>query len=394
MKRLAPFALVVLALAIAACSVGEPKPPTYLSDHGATFNANVHSSIDGPMQYWFAYGAPGQQSTETPRRTLTIGDRDPHPVSEPVAGLTAATTYDWQICVADQGEDPPRSICSKIQSVTTAPAGGVSGIAFTSRRDGNDEIYVMGTNGSNQTNLTNAPASADIEPAWSPDGKRIAFASDRDGNTEIYVMDADGGNQTRLTNNTSSDDNPVWSPDGSRIAFTAFRGGNYEIYVMDTAGGNQTNLSHRTPSDLNPTWSPDGSRIAFSSDSDSPMQFNVWLMDAAGGNQTNLTNFETVGNFDVAWSPRGDRIAYNVPRNVISIGAGGGDFLLHTDNGLFVTSARPTWSPDGGVIAFERKESNRALEIAVVPAGVPSAAQTNITSNDVQDYDPAWSPRP
>ncbi len=40
----------------------------------------------------------------------------------------------------------------------------------------------------------------------------IAFVSDRDGNGEIYVMDADGSNQTRLTNNPATDWTTSWSP--------------------------------------------------------------------------------------------------------------------------------------------------------------------------------------
>ena len=40
----------------------------------------------------------------------------------------------------------------------------------------------------------------DDSPAWSPDGKGIAFASDRDGNWEIYLMNTDGSNPQRLTN--------------------------------------------------------------------------------------------------------------------------------------------------------------------------------------------------
>lgn len=36
-------------------------------------------------------------------------------------------------------------------------------------------------------------------PAWSPDGSRIAFTSYRDGNAEIYVMKSDGTEQIRLT---------------------------------------------------------------------------------------------------------------------------------------------------------------------------------------------------
>ena len=40
----------------------------------------------------------------------------------------------------------------------------------------------------------------------------IAFTSDRDGNNEIYVMDADGSGLTRLTDDPAVDKDPVWSP--------------------------------------------------------------------------------------------------------------------------------------------------------------------------------------
>ncbi len=41
---------------------------------------------------------------------------------------------------------------------------------------------------------------------------RIAFISGRDGNAEIYVMNSDGSQQTRLTNNPASDGSPTWQP--------------------------------------------------------------------------------------------------------------------------------------------------------------------------------------
>jgi dipeptidyl aminopeptidase/acylaminoacyl peptidase len=56
-------------------------------------------------------------------------------------------------------------------------------------------------------------------PTPVPPTDRIAFTSDRDGNDEIYVMDADGSNQTNLTSNSADDEAPSWSPDGSKIAF-------------------------------------------------------------------------------------------------------------------------------------------------------------------------------
>ena len=44
---------------------------------------------------------------------------------------------------------------------------------------------------------------------------KIAFTSDRDGNDEIYVMNADGSNPTQLTDIISR--RSKWSPDGSKI---------------------------------------------------------------------------------------------------------------------------------------------------------------------------------
>ena len=39
---------------------------------------------------------------------------------------------------------------------------------------------------------------------------QIAFVSNREGNDEIYVMDSDGGNQHNLTNNPHADTDPAW----------------------------------------------------------------------------------------------------------------------------------------------------------------------------------------
>ena len=57
---------------------------------------------------------------------------------------------------------------------------------------------------------TQKPAQA----AFPGKNGKIAFVSTRDGNEEIYVMEADGTNETRLTTEPGRDIHPMFSPDG------------------------------------------------------------------------------------------------------------------------------------------------------------------------------------
>jgi len=59
----------------------------------------------------------------------------------------------------------------------------------------------MNSDGTGVTQLTKNDFVEDDDPVWSPDGKHIAFHSTRDGDEEIFVMNPDGTNQTQLTFN-------------------------------------------------------------------------------------------------------------------------------------------------------------------------------------------------
>jgi Tol biopolymer transport system component len=49
-------------------------------------------------------------------------------------------------------------------------------------------------------------------PTFSPDGAWIAFTSIRDGDNEIYAIRPDGTGLTQLTTNTRPDWQPRWGP--------------------------------------------------------------------------------------------------------------------------------------------------------------------------------------
>jgi TolB protein len=82
----------------------------------------------------------------------------------------------------------------------------------------------------------------DTAPTLSPDGRRIAFMSRRDGNWEIYIVNSDGSNLQRLTDDPAEDGLPAWSPDGRVLVFTSSRGGDWGIWAMLPNGQNQQKL--------------------------------------------------------------------------------------------------------------------------------------------------------
>ena len=201
--------------------------------------------------------------------------------------------------------------------LATSPLQGK--IVFYSHQDGNEEIYTMDTNGSNQTRLTFNEAR-DKVPAWSPNGRQIVFESYRDKNGEVYVMDADGGNPRNLTRQRASDGFPYWSPDGSRIAFdSAPEDGAFDLYLMDADGNNVKQLTHmrREHWELasRPNWSPDGEWILFEGSFDQGAAINqgrqIYAMRPDGTDMWQVSE-PVPGAFMVSgrWSPDGKQILY------------------------------------------------------------------------------------
>ncbi|MEK7448426.1 MAG: DPP IV N-terminal domain-containing protein, partial [Planctomycetota bacterium] len=183
-------------------------------------------------------------------------------------------------------------------------------IAFTTNRDGNDEIYVMDPDGKNFERLTEHPA-LDLGAAFSPDGKKIAFHSNRDGNKEIYVMDTNGKNIRRLTEHAADDMFPAWCPDGTKIAFQSNRDGEHEIYVMSADGKDLSRLTHNKAYDGTPKWHPDGTKIVFASHRDGNRE--IYVMDADGKNSQRMT--ENLGGDDVPqYNSDGDKIIFTANR--------------------------------------------------------------------------------
>jgi Tol biopolymer transport system component len=131
-------------------------------------------------------------------------------------------------------------------------------------------IYVVSANGGNRRNIAPGLRDSVVDPAWSPDGRRIAFSSNWSmKKAELYAVGAAGGVPVRLTHNSVFDGAPTWSPDGHRIAFVRSTGkgptcancppgklGTGEIYVVNADGTGVTRLTHNQVGEGSPAWQP------------------------------------------------------------------------------------------------------------------------------------------
>ncbi|MBS1792538.1 MAG: PD40 domain-containing protein [Acidobacteria bacterium] len=90
----------------------------------------------------------------------------------------------------------------------------------------------------------NAVTQARDKFGFAPDN-RIVYASDTAGNEDIWVIDADGTNQRQLTTDRNLDFSPLVAPDTRFIYFTSNRSGESQIWRMDADGSNQTQITRR-----------------------------------------------------------------------------------------------------------------------------------------------------
>lgn len=143
-------------------------------------------------------------------------------------------------------------------------------------------------------NLTN-DAGGDFRPAFSNDGNRIAFSSDRAHPTtpllprlvfalqrtgDIYVMNSDGSQTTRLTNSENWEGSPVWSNDDQEIIFYSadYLSNNgkesFKLFKMSKSGENAEQLSPDNHSSVSPMIKKNGD-VLFTSFVDGPNGFSI-----------------------------------------------------------------------------------------------------------------------
>lgn len=145
----------------------------------------------------------------------------------------------------------------------------------------------------------------DLFPRWTPDGKSIVFTSDRYGNNDVFIIGADGSNPRRLNFESSSEQVTSFSPDGQFIYGTTNLWGRSDVFRLSIQGGPLVRLTdHPLELEYQPFALRDGKRVLFVSGSSGGSWRNpnqngsntaeVWVGDAGAPirNMKKLTNNE------------------------------------------------------------------------------------------------------
>jgi hypothetical protein len=235
-----------------------------------------------------------------------------------------------------------------------------------------------------------APGS---HPTWSADAQRLAYA---DG-TDIYTVKPDGSNPLLVLDWNLDVEGISWAPSGDRLAAALGVCDQEEcrtdIHVIDLGPAGAEAVVNITPnffSDRNPAWSPDGDRIAFDTTRDG--NEDVFAIDVDGGSLDRLTT-HPASDTDPNWSPLADALAFTSTRD-------GADTIYTMDpNGAAQTrrtglgagpSRQPAWSPDGTLIVFSGIRQDKTALYAISADGAFEWQVTNASGRS--DFEPDWQP--
>ncbi len=122
------------------------------------------------------------------------------------------------------------------------------------------------------------------QPNWSPSGDKILYQKEENKQWDIWIMNTNGSNKTKITNFDGNKTDAVFSNDGQYIIFSSENDDVKlaNIYKVAISGGTPIRLTNYNGYDGAPSISPNGTKLIFESTNNDPDKSNgtsLWLIN-------------------------------------------------------------------------------------------------------------------
>jgi Tol biopolymer transport system component len=228
----------------------------------------------------------------------------------------------------------------------------------------------------------------DSEPAWSPDGNTIAYVgADTVGELGIYLINPDGTDKHLFhSGNVGS---PSWSPDNNWLVFHE----NAQIYKKHLVTDSLVQLTVEGRNFF-PAWSPDGERIAYDrSIEDETGPGGIWIMKQDGEKKESI-----FGGAFPDWHTNGEQIIGTIGTSSTSVWK---RFKIYTiydgsteilDAVVDASNLYPKYSPDGRRLLFTSQPYASQMNIYLMDLNDKSIRQLTHEGGYSNDWSPdgAW----
>ncbi|HSP15091.1 MAG TPA: BamA/TamA family outer membrane protein [Thermoanaerobaculia bacterium] len=175
-------------------------------------------------------------------------------------------------------------------------------LAFITFEKGDNFLSIVDVNSGAIQNIRVPGVDSISNVAWSPDGHTIAIAGQTTGVTDLFLYDMQDNSVRRLTNDKYADLQPAFSPDGRTLAFVTDRsaGPGLEQLRYDQMGIATIEISSGTIKQLplfpnskhiNPQWAPDGQSLYFIANPEGIP--DIYRYNFADGTIGRVTNVQT-----------------------------------------------------------------------------------------------------
>lgn len=299
----------------------------------------------------------------------------------------------WSVALGDGEARPLTALPDRIGALVAAPGGDRLVFGMDHGGDERQQIWTVDPDGENPRALTADPATIHAFGACSPDGRRFAFASNARDQRFFDVLTVELDGTSGLTPTLATDEllTPLaFSPDGHALLVRRQNTNlDADLFLVPLDGGERVHLTpHDGEASLpHAAFAPAGDAVYVVSNQDRDVAALVRI-DLATRAQTVLAAPE----WDVealAVAPDGRRLAYAINETdasrLILRDIESGDELPVTGLPAGVVEG-PTWSPDGGRLAFSW--SGPSHPSSIWTCGPDGAARAE-TTPDLAGLDPA-----